>query len=81
MAPDLVNTTITELIAEIREDLEEAAALALAAEACAERGSVGKATEIANEINDFTHDVSRFLAVIVLIRRRSKRLPFEGGGS
>ena len=83
MAPNLVDAIIRKFIGEIREDLEEAAALALAlaTEACAERGSVGKATEIANEIDDFTHDVSRFLAIIVLMRRRSKGLPFDAGES
>ena len=64
MSPDIAATIIKELIQVVRHDLEQASGLALAAEACAERGVVGDVIQIANEIDDPAHDVGRLLALL-----------------
>jgi hypothetical protein len=78
MSPEVAATIIKELIQVIEHDLEQAAGLALAAEACAERGVVRDAIQIANEIDDPTHNAGRLLAVITILKRKyltSRRAP------
>ena len=70
MSPEVASTIIKGLVEAIRYELEQASGLALAAEACAERGAIRKATEIANEVDDPAHDAERLLDVITLMKRR-----------
>jgi len=72
MTPELFNAIIGEFAGAIRQDLEEAAGIALAAEACASTGNLGKAAEIANGIDELTHDVGRLLSAAALIARRHR---------
>ena len=59
-APALAST-LTLQLALMRELLDEAAGLGQAAEACAKAGNVGKAIEIALDIEQLTYEVNTLL--------------------
>jgi hypothetical protein len=53
----------------MRERLEQAAAIAKAADACAEAGSVEKAIEVALDIEQLVYEVNTFLNAASLMNR------------
>ena len=77
MAPELFDIIVKEFVGAIRRDLEEATGLVLAAETCASTGNLGKAVEIANDIDEFTHDAGRLLNTVAFLARRHRHWPPE----
>jgi len=61
--------TLTLQLALMRERLDEAASLGQAAEACANSGNVGKAIEIAHDIEQLTYEVNTLLNAASLMNR------------
>jgi hypothetical protein len=70
MAPAAVQTIIRELTGIIRQQLQGAADLALAAEARAEVGGFDQAVEIAKKIDERTHDAGQLLNALAVVWRR-----------
>ena len=61
--------TIKAYLREMRERLDEAAAIAKAADACAEAGSVEKAVEVALDIEQLVYEVNTFLNAASMMNR------------
>jgi hypothetical protein len=68
----IVDFTVKTFLREARERLEEAAAIARAAEACADAGKTAKAVEIANDIDDSVDGADQLLGMVAAIGRLSK---------
>ena len=68
----IVETTLQFYISEMRERLDSAAGIAKAAEACATAGNIGKAIEIALDVEQIIYEVNTFLNAASLINRISK---------
>jgi hypothetical protein len=63
---------VTAILTEIRTRLEMASAVAKGAEACADRGSIDKAVQLALEIEQAMYEASRLLDAASLINRLSR---------
>ena len=61
--------TIKAYLREMRERLNEAAAIAKAADACAEAGSIKKAVEVALDIEQLVYEVNTFLNAASMMNR------------
>lgn len=57
----------------MRERLDQAASLGHAAEACAKSGNIGKAIEIALDIEQLTYEVNTLLNAASLLNRISRQ--------
>ena len=69
MRSDLAEGAIGEMLAHIRERLENATAVAKAAEACAAAGNSGKAVTIVLDVEQPLYEATTFLNAASLIRR------------
>jgi hypothetical protein len=67
-ATTLTSTLMTQLTL-MRERLDEAAGLGQTAEACAKAGNIGKAVEIALDIEQLTYEVNTLLNATSLMNR------------
>ncbi|MGE3991519.1 hypothetical protein [Pseudorhodoplanes sp.] len=67
-ATTLTPTLVMQLVL-IRERLDQAAGLGQAAEACAKTGNIGKAIEIALDIEQLTYEVNTLLNAASLMNR------------
>lgn len=67
-ATTLAPTLIMQLVL-MRERLDEAASLGRAAETCAKSGNIGKAIEIALDIEQLTYEVNTLLNATSLMNR------------
>lgn len=65
----ILETALKAHISEMRDRLEEAAGIAKAASACAEAGNIGKAVEIALDIEQLIYEVNTFLNAASLMHR------------
>jgi hypothetical protein len=63
---------IKTFLSEIRRRLDEAAAIAKAAEVCAQSGTVDKAVEVALNIEQLAYEATRLLDAASLLNRISK---------
>jgi hypothetical protein len=63
------DATIKFCLAQIRKNLEQAASIAKAADACAEAGNPEKAVEIALSVEHLTFDANTLLNAATLINR------------
>lgn len=63
---------IKAILKEMRHRLDKAAAIAKAAEACADVGNVDKAVEVSLDIEQLSYEVSRLLDSASLLNRLSK---------
>lgn len=63
---------ITAILKELRRLLDEAAAIAKAAEFCADAGNIGKAVEVSLDIEQLSYEASRLLDSASLLNRLSK---------
>jgi hypothetical protein len=61
MTPEAANIAIKECLKAIRERLEEAAAIAKAADACAQAGTPDKAVTIVLDVEQMVYEVDTFL--------------------
>jgi len=68
----VLEATLKAHISEMRDRLEEAAAIAKAASACAESGNISKAIEIALDVEQLIYEVNTFLNAASLMNRISK---------
>ena len=69
MDNQITDLTIKAHLREIRERLDNAASIARAAEACSAAGNVGKAVDIANDIEQSIYEVTTLLNAASLINR------------
>jgi hypothetical protein len=67
-ANTLASTLMIQLVL-MRERLDQAAGLGQAAEACAKAGNIGKAIEIALDIEQLTYEVNTLLNAASLMNR------------
>lgn len=67
-AKSLAPTLVIQLVL-MRERLDQAAGLGQAAEACAKTGNIGKAIEIALDIEQLTYEVNTLLNATSLMNR------------
>lgn len=72
MDAQTLETTLRAHISEMRDRLEEAAGIAKAASACADAGNVGKAIEIALDVEQLIYEVNTFLNAASLMHRTHK---------
>jgi hypothetical protein len=72
MEPATIDAVLTTHLAWMRERLDQAASLGQAAEACAKAGSVGKAIEIALDVEQLAYEVNTLLNAASLMHRLSK---------
>jgi hypothetical protein len=61
--------TIKTLLKEVRGRLDEAAGIAKAAETCGEAGNIGKAIEIALDLEQILYEVTTFLNAASMMPR------------
>lgn len=64
-------STITICLSEIRQQLEQAAGMAKAAEACADSGQVDQAVEVSLGIEQPCYEATRLLDAVSLLNRLS----------
>lgn len=64
-----LNVVLKNHLAEMRQRLDEAAAIAKAAEACADAGNVDKAVEISLDIEQLIYEVTTFLNAASMVNR------------
>lgn len=69
MDAQTVEITLRLHIMEMCERLEQAASFAKAAQACAQAGNVGKAIDIALDVEPLMYEINTFLNAASLIRR------------
>ena len=69
MTPEAASAAIKECLKEIRQRLDRAAAIANAAEACADAGSTDQAITIVLEIEELSYEVNTFLNAATLMKR------------
>ena len=72
LAPDTVETTIKVYLSQMRAQLDEAANIAKAAEACADAGNIQKGVEIALDVEQLLYEVNTFLNAASMIHRLGK---------
>ena len=72
MDTQTLEATLKLYFSETREHLERAAAIAKAAEACAQAGNVNKAIEICLDVEQLIFDVTTFLNAASLMNRMCK---------
>jgi hypothetical protein len=72
MDPATLEKTLKAHISEMHDRLEEAAAIAKAAQACADVGNISKAIEIALDVEQLIYEVNTFLSAASLMHRISK---------
>jgi hypothetical protein len=72
MDQQTVEITIKTYLSGIRIRLEEAAAIAKAAEACALAGSVEQAVTVSHDIEQLLYEATTFLNAASMIRRIAK---------
>ena len=72
MDATVVDLAIRTFLREARERLEEAAATAKAAEACAEAGQPDRGVEIANDIDEPIHDAEQLLRMATTLVRLTR---------
>lgn len=69
MDVQMLEATLKVHLQEMRERLDQAAAIAKAAEACANVGNVDKAVEIANDVEQLVYEVNTLLNAASLMNR------------
>ena len=69
MDAQMLEATLKVHIKEIRERLDQATAIAKAAETCANVGNLEKAVEIANDIEQLVYEVNTLLNAASLMNR------------
>lgn len=69
MDVQMLEATLKVHLQEMRERLDQAAAIARAAEACANVGNVDKAVEIANDVEQLVYEVNTLLNAASLMNR------------
>lgn len=69
MSPEVTESTIRAFLAEIRERLDKAAALARAAEACAAAGNPEQAVAIVLDVEQPIYEATTFLNAASLVNR------------
>ena len=69
MDAQMLDATLKVHIKEMRERLDQAAAIAKAAETCANVGSIEKAVEIANDVEQLIYEVNTLLNAASLMNR------------
>ena len=72
MDATVVDLAIRTFLREARERLEEAAATAKAAEACAAAGKPDRGVEIANDIDEPIHDAEQLLRMATTLVRLTR---------
>jgi hypothetical protein len=72
MDANTVQITIQAYLAEMRQRLDEAASIAMAAQACADGGNIEKAVAIALDVEQLVYEVNTLLNAASLINRISK---------
>ena len=71
MDAQMLEATLKVHIKEMRERLDQAAAIAKAAETCANVGNVEKAVEIANDVEQLVYEVNTLLNAASLMNRQT----------
>ena len=69
MDTPMLEATLKVHIKEMRERLDQAAAIAKAAETCANVGNIVKAVEIANDVEQLIYEVNTLLNAASLMNR------------
>lgn len=69
VTPEAANIAIKECLTAIRERLEQAAAIAKAADACAHAGNPDKAVTIVRDVEELVYEVNTFLNAASLMKR------------
>ena len=69
MDAQMLEATLKMHLAEIRERLDQAAGIAMAAEACASAGNISKGIEIALDVEQLIYEVNTFLNAASMIHR------------
>jgi hypothetical protein len=72
MDPHTLEITIKFYLKYMREQLEKAASIARAAEACADSGNVEKGIEVALDVEQLIYEVNTFLNAASMIHRLGK---------
>jgi hypothetical protein len=72
MDASIVNASLTEIFRELRERIEEAAAIATAAQAYASAGRADKGVETASDIDDLIYDAEKLIGAGTTIVRLRK---------
>jgi hypothetical protein len=67
-----IKPTLVLCLAKVRDRLDRAASLARSAEACGKSGDLGKAIEIALDIEQLTYEADMLLNAASLLHRISK---------
>ena len=65
----LLDATLKTHLSEMRQRLDQAAAIAKAAEACAEAGNIEKAVEIVLDVEQLVYEVTTLLNAASLMNR------------
>jgi hypothetical protein len=68
----VLENTLKAHISEMQQRLDQAVGIGSAAEACAEAGNIGKAIEIALDVEQLIYEVNTFLNAASLMHRISK---------
>lgn len=69
MEPATLDTVLMTQLTLVRERLDEAASLGQAAEACGKAGNLGKAIEIALDVEQLIYEVNTLLNAASLLNR------------
>ena len=69
MTPETASIAIKECLKEIRRRLDQAAAIARAAEACADAGNTDQAITIVLDIEELNYEANTFLNAAALMKR------------
>jgi hypothetical protein len=72
MDPSTIEVTIKAYLKEIRQRLEQASSIAMAADVCANAGSLDKAIQIALDVEQLLYEVNTFLNAPTIINRLGK---------
>ncbi len=69
MDAKMLEATLKTHLTEMRQRLDQAAAIAKAAETCADVGNIEKAVEIANDVDQLIYEVNTLLNAASLMNR------------
>ena len=72
MSPETHALIVTTLLGELRQRLEQAAAMAGAADACARAGGIDQAVSVAQDVEQRTYEANVLLNAASLITRIAK---------